>query len=287
MKFYRPLLALAAITLVAGFNASAADNELTDQEKADGYVLLFNGKDLTGWESRPEFWSVKDGAICGKTTADCIPKQNTFCICKAGEFGDFELHAKFKLTPGDEKGFANSGIQYRSKVWDPAYCVVGGYQGDMEAGKNYTGILYEERGRGILAKRGQKVVIHEALFIEEKKKVTDPKTGKEKIVKSKCEVAANSPEAAKASKGHKLEVTGSVGNSDEIQASIKQGDWNDYVIIAKGNHLQQFVNGKQTVDVIDETAIGAKTGIIALQIHRGPPMNACFKDLKIKTLTEK
>ncbi|MCX6898305.1 MAG: DUF1080 domain-containing protein [Verrucomicrobia bacterium] len=256
MKFYRPLLALATAALVAGFNASAADNELTDQEKADGYVLIFNGKDLTGWEARPEFWSVKDGAICGKTTADCIPKQNTFCICKAGEFGDFELHAKFKLTPGDEKGFANSGIQYRSKVWDADYCVVGGYQGDMEAGKNYTGILYEERGRGILAKRGQKVVIKEG---------SDPKNPKKP----------------------KLEVTGSTGNSDEIQASIKQGDWNDYVIIAKGNHLQQFVNGKQTVDVTDETAAGAKTGIIALQIHKGPPMNACFKDLKIKKLSAK
>lgn len=256
MKLNRLLPAFAAAALAINFNASAADNELTDKEKADGYVLLFNGKDFTGWESRPEFWSVKDGAICGKTTEGCIPKQNTFCICKAGEFADFELHVKFKLVPGDAKGFANSGIQYRSKVYDPAYCVVGGYQGDMEAGKSYTGILYEERGRGILAKRGQKVVIQEG---------GDPKNPKKP----------------------KIEVTGTVCNPDEVQASIKQGDWNDYVIIAKGNHLQQFVNGKQTVDVTDETAVGAKTGIIALQIHKGPPMSACFKDLKIKNLSAK
>lgn len=255
MKLHRLSLAITIALLNMNSGAWAADNELSAPEKAEGFVLLFNGRTLDGWECRPEFWSVKDGAICGKTTADCIPQKNTFCIYKGGEFGDFELRAKFKLTPGDEKGFANSGIQYRSKVWEAEnYCVVGGYQADMEAGKNYTGILYEERGRGILAKRGQKVVIHEG---------KDPKNPKKPSI----------------------EVTGSVGNSDEIQASIKQGDWNDYVIIAKGNHLQQFINGKQTVDVTDETAVGAKTGIIALQIHRGPPMGACFKDLRIKKLS--
>ena len=58
---------------------------------------------------------------------------------------DFELRCSYKLVPGDAKGFANSGIQYRSKVLDPANWVVGGYQADMEAGPTYTGILYEER----------------------------------------------------------------------------------------------------------------------------------------------
>jgi hypothetical protein len=254
MKSYSHLLTLTvAAALALGASTRAADNELTAAEKSAGYVLLFDGKTLTGWEARPELWSVQDGAICGKTTKESPAKENTFCICKAGEFGDFELHAKFKLVPGDEKGFANSGIQYRSRVVKPEYCVVAGYQADMEAGKTYTGILYEEKGRGILAKRGQKVVIREG-------------------------------QDAKNPKKPAIEATGSVGDSNEIQASIKQGDWNDYVIIAKGNHLQQFVNGKQTVDVTDETAVGAKTGIIALQLHAGPPMNACFKDLKIKKL---
>ncbi len=211
---------------------------------------LFNGNDLTGWEGRPEFWSVQDGAICGKTTKENPAKENTFLICKTGEFGDFELRAQFKLVPGDAKGFANSGIQYRSKVVKPEYCVVAGYQADMEAGKTYTGILYEEKGRGILARRGQKVVITEG------EKPNKPK----------------------------IEVVGSVGNSDEIQASIKQGDWNDYLIIAKGNHLQHFINGKQTVDVTDETAIGAKKGIIALQLHAGPPMAVYFRNIRLKEL---
>ena len=251
MKPYSHLLTLTAVAALAlSASVQAADNELTAAEKADGYVLLFDGQTLTGWEGRPELWSVQDNAICGKTTKESPAKENTFCICKAGEFADFELHAKFKLVPGDEKGFSNSGIQYRSKVVKPEYCVVAGYQADMEAGKNYTGILYEEKGRGILAKRGEKVVLKDS---------DNPKKPK-------------------------IEKAGSIGDANEIEASVKHGDWNDYVIIAKGNHLQQFVNGKPTVDVTDETAIGAKTGILALQLHAGPPMNACFKDLKIKKL---
>ncbi len=56
---------------------------------------------------------------------------------------DFKLRCQFKLTPGDAAGFANSGVQYRSKVVKPSYWVVSGYQADMEAGKTYTGILYK------------------------------------------------------------------------------------------------------------------------------------------------
>ena len=83
----------------------------------------------------------------------------------------------------------------------------------------------------------------------------------------------------------KVEVVGSVGDSNEIQASIKNEDWNDYVVIAKGNHLQHFINGKQTVDVVDEQeSKAAKEGIIAFQIHAGPPMKVQFKNVRIKEL---
>lgn len=80
-----------------------------------------------------------------------------------GQAADFELRFKYKLVDADGKseGFGNSGVQYRSKLVDAAYSVVSGYEADMESGKNYSGILYEEKGRGILAKRGQKVVIGE------------------------------------------------------------------------------------------------------------------------------
>ncbi len=131
---------------------------LDDRPAEKGFLRIFNGKDLTGWEGNPKLWSVKDGAITGQTTAENPAKGNTFLIWTNGTPSDFELRCSFKLVPGDSKGFANSGIQYRSKVVDPANWVVGGYQADMEAGPTYTGILYEERFRGIMAQRGEKVV---------------------------------------------------------------------------------------------------------------------------------
>ena len=233
---------LSALALGAALIAQTA---LVSGAEA-GFVEIFNGKDLTGWEGNPKLWSVQDGAITGQTTAENSTKGNTFLIWTNGTVADFELHCSYKLTPGDSKGFANSGIQYRSKVANPANWVVHGYQADMEAGPSYSGILYEEGGRGILAQRGEKVVV--------------PQDGKKQVV-------------------------GSVGNAAEIGASIKKGDWNDYVIIAQGNHLQQFINGKQTMDLVDEeVAKRAMSGILALQLHAGPPMMAQFKNIRIKKL---
>jgi uncharacterized protein (TIGR03067 family) len=88
----------------------------------------------------------------------------------------------------------------------------------------------------------------------------------------------------------KVEVTGSLGDSKEIQSHIKENDWNDYVVIAKGNHLQHFINGVQTVDVTDDRegkGKGAKEGVLALQLHAGEPMTVQFKDIRIKELSGK
>lgn len=216
---------------------------------------LFNGKDLTGWEGNTALWSVKDGVIHGETVADAANpkkstlKHNTFLVWKGGTVGDFELHVKFRI-PSE---WGNSGIQYRSKVESqgPDGPIVSGYQADMESGASYSGITYEERGRGILAKRGEKVVI-----------TADPQN-------------ASKP---------KIEVTGSVGVSKEIQDGIHIKEWNDYVVIAKGNHLQQFINGKQTVDITDEhEAKRAMEGVLAFQMHAGAPMVVEFKDIVLKT----
>src|SRR5262249_61999234 len=141
-------------------------------------------------------------------------KGNNFLIAKQDGTNllveDFELRLRYKIVANGPKGFGNSGIQYRSK--DRGNFVVHGYQADFECGSTYSGILYEEGGRGILAQRGQKVVI------------TDD-NGKPKI-----------------------DVTGSLGASKEIQAAIQKEDWNDYVVIARGNHLQHFINAHHTVD---------------------------------------
>jgi hypothetical protein len=225
-------------------------NSLQAQELEPGFKSLFNGKDLSGWSGRTNHWAVEQGAITGTTTRENPTQGNTFLIAKAGEqdlaVDDFELRCSYRF----QSGAGNSGIQYRSVA--KGNFVVHGYQADMEMGRTYSGILYEEGGRGILAKRGEKVVIRD----------DSENPGKTKI-----------------------EVTGSVGVSSEIQAAIKAGDWNDYVIIAKGNHLQHFINGKLTVDVTDEQeAKAARSGILALQLHAGPPMKIQFKDIRIKSL---
>jgi Domain of Unknown Function (DUF1080) len=214
-----------------------------------GETQLFNGKDLTGWEGDAKFWSVVDGAITGKSTPENPVPHNTFIIWKGGEASDFTLTLKYKMTPGDDKKYTNSGIQYRSKVIDAAKFIVGGYQADFEYGEKYSGILYEEKGRGILAQRGQQVVLKQG---EKPAKPT-------------------------------IEVTGTTGDSKEIQAAIKKDDWNEYKIVAQGNRVQQYINGKLTADVTDETAEAPKTGVIALQMHQGAPMQVQFKDIVLTT----
>lgn len=212
---------------------------------------IFNGKDLTGWEGNKDLWSVQDGAITGITPPDPadpkkgIIKHNTFLVWKGGTVSDFELTFQYRI----EKG--NSGVQYRSKELEPGAFgpIISGYQADFEAGEKYSGILYEERGRGILALRGEKTVIKPAAD-----------GGKKPVV----------------------EKAGTVGDSAAIQASIKKEDWNEYRIVAKGNHVQHFINGQQTVDVTDEdTANAPKEGLLALQIHQGPPMKVQFKNFKL------
>jgi hypothetical protein len=232
----RTLLILSAVTALAHAEPKA----------------LFNGTDLTGWEGNMELWSVKDGCITGTTTADpadgkkSVLKHNTFLVYRGGSVKDFELTLQYKIIAG------NSGIQYRSKELEKGAQgpVISGYQADFEAGAKYSGILYEEKARGILALRGEKVTVTDG---EDTKK---PKLAKD----------------------------GSVGNSEEIQKSIKSEDWNTYKIVAKGGHLQHFINGVQTVDVQDNSTAGAKEGLLALQIHVGPPMVVQFKDLLLTEL---
>lgn len=215
-------------------------------ETGDGFQSIFNGKDLSGWDGNPRFWSVQNGAITGRTAKDNPAQGNTFIIWRGGTVSDFELRLSYRIVPGSDQGFGNSGIQYRSK--DFGNWSVGGYQADIEAGDRYSGILYEERmTRGIMAERGEKVV-----WTADGKK----------------------------------QVVGSVGDSKEIQAAIRKNDWNEYVVVAQGNHLVHKVNGHVTVDVTDnDPQKRAASGILALQLHAGPPMTVQFKDIQLKQLS--
>lgn len=121
----------------------------------DGFDSLFNGKDLSGWSGDPELWTVEDGAITGRTKGPDHLKYNKFLILEGKPFENFILRVKFRL-----EGNNNSGVQYRSvQLKDAGDWVVKGYQADIHSKPEYTGMLYDERGRGILAQRGQKVTV--------------------------------------------------------------------------------------------------------------------------------
>ena len=115
---------------------------------------LFNGKDLSGWLGKEEFWRVENGTIIGETTKDKPTKGNTFLIWKGGEVKDFEFSCQVKFQGN------NSGVQYRSDaVGEIKDYVLRGYQADLHPKQEFFGMLYGEKfgKRGIIAKRWQKV----------------------------------------------------------------------------------------------------------------------------------
>ncbi len=202
---------------------------------------LFDGKTLEGWRGRSDLWSVVDGAIVGTTTADKPISANTFLIYGGELPASYELTAKFMILGG------NSGIQYRSKVVDEKEFIVGGYQADIDDSLTYAGINYEERGRGILALRGERVTIAE-----------DGTKTKEVF-----------------------------GDAKKLGEVIRAGEWNDYRVVVDGNRLQHFINDTLTSEVIDgETAKAATGGVIALQLHQGPAMVVKYKDLQVRKIGE-
>jgi hypothetical protein len=215
---------------------------ISNVRAADEPQSIFNEKDLSGWEGDPKTWSVEEGAIVGRTTADAPIKNNTFLIWKDGELGDFRLTLEYRIEGG------NSGVQYRSKVVDPEKWIVGGYQADIDSKPVYTGILYDERGRGILANRGERVTIG--------------RDGK--------------PMATR------------FADANELLKSVRSDGWNEYVIEARGPHLRHTINGKLMSETTDNDAEkSVASGILALQVHQGPPMTVRFRKFRLERLDAK
>ena len=232
----RLLPALAVALLATGCLSTQA-------RKDPAAIQLFDGQTLAGWSGRSDLWKVEDGAITGVTSAANPIKNNTFLVWTNGTVANFELRFQYRIFNG------NSGVQYRSKLVDAEQFIVGGYQGDLEAGQTYSGILYEERGRGILAQRGQRTRVV----------ARDGKT--------------------------RVEVLDQVAPGADLQKHIRSEDWNDYLIVANGNHLMHFINGHLMADVLDDQPEQAATsGILAFQIHVGPPMKVQFRDVLLKPL---
>lgn len=211
-----------------------------------GMQSLFNGKDLTGWDGDPKLWSVKDGAIRGETTEANPAIGNTFIIWKDGVLKDFDLRLSFRSSSSN-----NSGIQYRSKhITDGVRnkWVVRGYQHEIRNENtlpSVSGFIYDEGG-----KRGR------MCLVGEKVRWTD---GKE-------------------------QAKDSLISAEEFKNLFKLDDWNDVIIMARGNHIVHYLNGRQIIDFTDESPMAAKEGILALQLHAGKPMWVEFKNIRLKEL---
>jgi type 1 glutamine amidotransferase len=203
-----------------------------------GFTSLFNGRDLTGWRGNPKIWSVKNGVITGQTTSKNSVSENTFLIWTGGDVKDFELRLKFRLENG------NSGIYFRSRqrtAMHPEPLV--GCQADFSADGRWTGVIMEYTLRGILAERGQKVVI---------------------------------------GKDGKINVVGTVGDPAELLKQVKPKQWNDYAFSARGGRIILKINGVIMCNLEDNDPRRIPSGKLALQVHQGPDMLVQFKDIRIR-----
>jgi type 1 glutamine amidotransferase len=206
-----------------------------------GFLSLFDGQTLDGWQGDRAIWSVQDGAITGQTAADTGLKENNFLIWK-DQVENFELRLKFRLENG------NSGIYYRAKK-RPANQTQGdplvGTQADFDASGRWTGVIMEYLFRGVLAERGEKVVIDE--------------DGKRQVVEA-------------------------VGDPAELLRAVKPQEWNDYTVIAKGGSVVLKINGVTMCELDDRDPKRLVHGWLALQVHVGPPMRVQFKDIYLQRL---
>ncbi len=224
-------------------------------EDRTGFQSIFDGT-MKNWDGDPAIWKAEGNVLVG-TTTDANPlKENTFVIWRGGEPADFELKVEYRMSA------TNSGVQFRSVhlpqgTPSPApnnpdakiagKWVLKGYQADIDFANQFTGMIYEERGRGFLMQRGMAIQI--------------------------------GPDAVSRQIGS-LETT-----PDELKALIKSNDWNSIHLIARGNMITNIVNGHMTAFLIDDDPKGrAMKGLLGFQIHVGPAMKIEFRNIYLKSL---
>ena len=222
--------------------------EPLDLNERTGFESIFDGT-LKGWDGDSRYWRAEGGSLVGEATEANKLDENTFIIWN-GEVADFELKVEFRMSS------TNSGIQVRSSRVAPGgegrgavtgKWVLKGYQADIDFDNRFTGMIYEERGRGFLMQPGQAVRI--------------------------------------ARDGSKRVVGNLQRNADELKALIKPGDWNHVHLVARGGTLINTVNGQVTGVLIDDDEKGrALKGLLGFQLHTGPPMKIEFRNIYLRRL---
>lgn len=213
-----------------------------------GFVSIFDGKTLTGWDGDTKFWRVENGEIVGETTPEKVVTLNNFLIWRGGTVKDFELKVEFRMSG------TNSGIQYRSTEL-PAVgkWVLKGYQADMDFTEGFVGNVHDERGRSpageghvVLARRGQMT------------RIVDGPTYK---------------------------AVATIGDSTLLRGVMNVNGWNQYHIIARGPVLMQIMNGQLMAVAIDEDAKHAVAeGLLGFQMHVGPPFKIQYRNVMLRKL---
>ena len=234
---------LSCFVMLFALSIFAQDSAKPD---VDGYVSLFDGKTLKGWDGSPAVWSVADGNIVGITGKQGEPNflaYNQFLTYEGKVPENFVLEFDIWLS---KEG--NSGMQFRSwrdpdttKPWR-----VYGYQADFDGIHAYSGIVYGENFRGVLANHG-----------------TIAEVGDDHTPKDMKRFA----------------------ESDDIKKALKVGDWNHYKVTVQGYLFIMEINGVVTSILFDDDKqMRRNEGVLAIQAHAGPPMKVLVKNIKIKAM---
>ncbi|CAN5345472.1 DUF1080 domain-containing protein [soil metagenome] len=244
------VIAAFAIILTGCGNGETTQETVPEQEAENEFVSIFNGQDLSGWVGDERIWSVENGAIIGETSEDNPTESNTFLIWDGGEPSDFELRFEYRFIIVSDDEYGNSGIQIRSEQFtdednpDLIYRVRG-YQPDFAISDWIPGIHYEEDGRGILARRGQSVLID-----------ADGESQEERFAEE-----------------------------DELGEYINiHSDWNDYRVYANEDTIRTYINNQLMHELIDQSPEAQHEGILAFQVHSGPPMRVELRNVELKEL---
>ena len=241
-------VAFALLSIGMLHTGTAGELQMAPAEEGE-MQILFNGTDLTDWDGDPRLWSVRDGVLHGETTPENRANGNTFIIWNGGTLKDFELRLSFRCNATN-----NSGIQYRSKHITEGRTrnqwVVRGYQHEIRDEvqlPSVSGFLYDEGG-----KRGRICLVGEKAIWDENGKQT---------------------------------LTRDLINQEQFRELFRLDDWNDVVIIARGAHLQHFLNNVLVMDFTDhDPQLALREGILALQLHAGNPMWVEYKNIRLKRL---
>src|SRR6516225_9344649 len=219
-----------------------------------GWISMFDGQTLKGWDGDKNYWHVQDGAIVVESTCE-KPTGTIYIIWQGGEPADFEM----KLEMKGEGAAVNSGVQYRGAITDPnrprrerapiqGTCPSGaprgtppsfesqakwdmlGAQFDFDGRNNFTGQFYEQAtGRGIIAWRGQVV---------------------------------------RTAEGKQPRLLATLGDRNELAGYVHIEDWNQLHLIARGTTMTHIVNGHVMAILIDDDpSMFRKSGLIGFEIE--------------------